>query len=46
MFAIDVKEWGMQDLERAFRERREPKIATCALPLNKSATTKEEDSAA
>jgi hypothetical protein len=42
MFAIDVEEWGMQDLERMYREQREPKIATCALPLT---NTKDEPAA-
>jgi hypothetical protein len=27
MFAIDVNEWGMADLNEKYREKREPKIA-------------------
>jgi hypothetical protein len=35
MFAIDVKEWGMENLLKELRDRREPKISqeTQALPL-------------
>ena len=33
MFAIDVKEWGMENLLQEFRDRREPKINGVAQPV-------------
>jgi predicted nucleotidyltransferase len=32
MFAIDVDEWGMPDMNQEYRDRRQPKLATCEEP--------------